>query len=236
MSKIVLIMPAFNPLPSLVPFIKSLQQLDIEKIVVVNDGSEAKCAPIFQSLRELHCVVLEHGRNEGKGKALKTGFRHVMKHCQRIDGVITVGAHGQHRIEDVERILHTTQLFDDGIVLAVRQFRGQEIPLIHRFANRAASILFETFFNKRLVDIQSGLRYLPLQHLYWLKNVPGKGFSFDTNMLVEAIERKVPIYEVPIGQIRIKKNSVIFYDEIIHPSIMLQQIWQSFVRNKHRYD
>ncbi|PKC51098.1 hypothetical protein RhiirA1_484557, partial [Rhizophagus irregularis] len=33
-------------------------------------------------------------------------------------------------------------------------------------------------------------------------------------MLVEAIKRKVPIYEIPIGHLQYKKNSIIQYDEI----------------------
>ena len=236
MQNIVILIPAYNPLPSLLPFVESLQTLPVEAIIVVNDGSDEKCAPIFERLQEWGCIVLQHKDNIGKGKALKTGFHYILKHYKKSQGVITVGAHGQHRLEDVERILQTSHLFSDGIVLAVRQFRSKEVPLINFFANRAASILFETFFHKRLLDIQSGLRFLPKHHLFWLKNVSGNGFNFDTNMLVEAIKREVPIYEVPIGRVRVKKNSVIFYDEILHPSLMLQQVWHSFVKNKFKHE
>lgn len=236
MQNVVLLIPAYNPLPSLLSFVESLQTLRTASIVVVNDGSDTKCAPIFDHLQQIGCIVLHHKENIGKGQALKMGFNYVLKHCRKAQGVITVGAHGQHRLQDVERILQTTQLFSDGIVLAVREFRSKEVPLINFFANRAASVLFETFFHKRLLDIQSGLRFVPQQHLLWLKNVPGEGFNYDTNMLVEAIERDVPIYEVPIGYVRVKKNSVIFYDEIIHPSLMLQQIWQSFLKNKFKHE
>lgn len=234
LQDIALIIPAYNPLPSLVPFIQSLQELQVRDIIVINDGSDEKCKPTFEQIKQLGCIVLHHSSNLGKGKALKTGFKYILNYPKKVQGVITVGAHGQHRLEDVERIIHTSHLFSDGIVLAVRQFRSKDVPLINKFANRAASMLFETFFHKRLLDIQSGLRYLPLHHLFWLKNVPGSGFNFDTNMLVEAIERDIPIYEVPIGRVRVKKNSVIFYDEILHPSLMLQQIWQSFIKNKFK--
>ncbi|MER1998363.1 MAG: glycosyltransferase family 2 protein [Lysinibacillus sp.] len=236
MQNVVILIPAYNPLPSLLPFVESLQTLPVEAIIVVNDGSDEKCSPIFERLQESGCIVLQHKNNVGKGKALKKGFQYILKHYKKSQGVITVGAHGQHRIEDVERILQTSHLFTDGIVLAVRQFRSKEVPIVNLFANRAASILFEMFFNKRLLDIQSGLRLLPKHHLFWLKNVPGDGFNFDTNMLVEAIKRDVPIYEVPIGRVRVKKNSVIFYDEILQPSIMIQQVWQSFVKNKFKHD
>ena len=234
MHNVIILIPAYNPLPSLIPFIETLQALNVVQIVVINDGSAEKCQPIFNQLEANGCIVLQHAANKGKGQALKTGFLYILKEYKKVQGVITVGAHGQHRIEDVERILHTSQLFSDGIVLGVRQFHSKEVPLLNLFANKAASMLFETFFHKRLMDIQSGLRYIPKHHLFWLKNVAGTGFNYDTNMLVEAVQRDIPIYEVPIGRVRVKKNSVIFYDEVIHPSLMLQQVWVSFLKNKFK--
>ena len=234
MHNVIMLIPAYNPLPSLIPFVKSLQALGVIQIVVINDGSAEKCRTIFEELEAKGCKVLQHADNQGKGQALKTGFLYILKEYKKVQGVITVGAHGQHRIEDVELILNTSQLFSDGIVLGVRQFRSKEVPLLNLFANKAASVLFETFFHKRLMDIQSGLRYISKHHLFWLKNVAGMGFNYDTNMLVEAVQRDIPIYEVPIGRVRVKKNSVIFYDEVIHPSLMLQQVWVSFLKNKFK--
>lgn len=234
MHNVIILIPAYNPLPSLIPFIESLQALNVVQIIVINDGSAEKCRSIFEELEAKGCMLLQHEDNIGKGQALKTGFLYILKQYKKIQGVITVGAHGQHRIEDVELILHTSQLFSDGIVLGVRQFRSKEVPLLNVFANKAASMLFKTFFHKRLLDIQSGLRYIPKQHLFWLKNVAGTGFNYDTNMLVEAVQRDIPIYEVPIGHVRVKKNSVTFYDEVIHPSLMLQQVWVSFLKNKFK--
>ena len=235
MHQIAILIPAYNPLPSIIPFVESLLSLEIEALIVVDDGSEEKYASVFEQLKQLpDCTVLRHEQNIGKGKALKTGFNYILKHHKQLHGVITVGAHGQHKLEDVALILNTSQLFSDGIILGVRQFRSKEIPLVNFFANRAASMLFETFFHKRLLDIQSGLRFIPKHELFWLKNVPGERFNFDTNMLVEALKRDIPIYEVPIGRVKVKKNSVIFYDEVLHPTLMLQQIWVSFLKNKFK--
>ena len=66
----------------------------------------------------------------------------------------------------------------------------------------------------------------------WLRKVSGEHFDFDTNMLVEALRRDVPIYEIPIGYAKLRKNSMMNYDEVIGAKKMLQQIWTTFLKSK----
>lgn len=233
MGNIIVVIPALNPLPSLLAFVEQLKTADIKKVLIINDGSGERYAPIFQELcNQPHCIVLEHERNAGKGRALKTGFDYIMEHEKDVGGLLTVGAHGQHTIEDVELMLESAKLFADGVVLGVRQFRSREMPVSSFLGNQAASILFELLFHHRLLDIQTGLRYIPKRELYWLRKVEGEQADYDTNMLVAAIRRKVPIYEIPIGEAKVRKNSIMHYDELIGAKKMLQQVWKTFLASK----
>lgn len=232
-EQVMIIIPALNPLPSIITFVEKLRLTSISKIVIINDGSAMKYQPIFEELRTVtDCTVLQHGENKGKGRALKTGFAHILKHEKKIHTILTVGAHGQHTLEDIEQMLESAKVFSDGIVLGVRRFRSNEMPTFSFIGNRAATILFELLFRKRLLDIQSGLRLIPKQELLWLIKVPGEKFDYDLNMLIEAIRRDVPIYEIPIGYARMRKNSLMHYDEIVNMSKNLQSIWKSFLKNK----
>lgn len=225
----IVVIPAFNPLRSLIPFVEQLKRIEVSKIIIVNDGSAEKYKPIFDELREVErCIVLEHEKNKGKGRALKTGFEYILKNDRHANGVLTVGAHGQHSIVDIELIIETVKIFSDGIILGIREFRSKNMPKRSFIGNRAASVLFELLFHRRLLDIQTGLRYIPRQELGWLRKVHGEQFNFDTNMLVEALRRDITIYEVPIGYAKLKKNSIISYDEITNPATVLHQIWNSF--------
>lgn len=233
MENIIIIIPAFNPLQSLIHFIDKLLNVKVKKVIVVNDGSYGKYEPIFHEISlKANCIILKHNENIGKGQALKTAINYVLKNDRNIDGVLTAGAHDQHKIADIQLLIETKDLFSDGIIIGTRQFLSKDLPPGSFIGNRATSILFEILFHRRLLDIQSGLRYIPKKELFWLRHVHGKKFSYDTNMLVEAIKRKVPIYEVPIGYARLKKNSIIQYDEIMNTKIILSQIWQSFKKNK----
>lgn len=236
MVKTVVIIPALNPLNSLIDYVKNIQKFDIEGVIIINDGSDEKYQVVFDELRKLDdCIVLDHEQNKGKGRALKTGFQYVIKNLTHVKSVLTVGAHGQHKLDDVQQILHNATIFSDGIILGVRNFHSKDVPLSSSIGNRAASMLFSLLFHKRLLDTQTGLRYITKQQLYWLVKVPGESFSYDTNMLVEAIKRNIPIYEIPIGHIKLKKNSIMFYDEIANTHKLLQQMLITYSKNRKHH-
>lgn len=228
MEQTIVLIAALNPLPTIVHFVEKLKTLAIEKIIIINDGSDVKYNEIFKQLLKQDCIVLTHERNIGKGQALKTGMKYIVKSPLHAKGIVTVGAHGQHSILDVEQILASTKIFSDGIVLGIREFKGSDYPIISKIQNRASSMLFELFFHKRLLDTQTGLRYIPREHVSWLLKVNGESFRYDTNMLIEAIKRKVPLYEVPIGHAKLRKNAIIYYDEVTNHAQVLQQIWNNF--------
>lgn len=234
MEKVVAIIPALNPLNSLLQFVEELFTLEFEKIIIVNDGSDEKYKSIFDQLNQLEkCIVIEHEQNYGKGKALKTGFHYILKSLPKTRALLTVGAHGQHKIEDIKLIISNAKIFSDGIILGIRNFNSREVPFWSSLGNQAATILFQLLFHKRILDTQTGLRFIPKKELSWLLNVSGDSYSYDTNMLVEAIDRKVPIYEIPIGHLEFRKNSIIYYDEILNMKKVIQQIIKSYTRHRN---
>lgn len=232
MEQVIVMIPALNPLPVLLQFVRKLRALPIANIIVINDGSEEKYNCLFEQLQQEGCQVLTHDKNLGKGRALKTGMEYILKSRMQIKGIITVGAHGQHSVLDVEQVLSSTKIFSDGIILGIRDFKDSDYPFISKLQNRAYSMMFELLIRKRLLDIQTGLRYIPRGNLPWLCKVKGESYHYDTNMLIEAIRRKVPVYEVPIGHAKLRKNSIIYYDEVLKPTKIFQQLWSNFLHKR----
>lgn len=233
MNAVVIVIPAFNPLASIISYVERLLELAVVEIVIINDGSDSKYESIFTSLSTIErCTIITHENNYGKGHTLKTGFDYVLQSKWKTNGVITVGAHGQHSILDIEQMIASTKIFSDGIILGVREFKSKEVPIASFVANRTVSMLFELFFQKRLLDTQTGLRYIPHFLLSWLKTVPGETYNYDLNMLVAAIRRNIPIYEVPIGEAKLKKNSIIYYDEVLEPKQLFAQLWLNYMKRQ----
>lgn len=227
----IIVIPAFNPLTTLISTVEKLKKKITSHIIIVDDGSDNKYSYIFKILQE-HCTILTHDQNKGKGRALKTAFVHILSEHIKAEGIVIVGAHGQHSVLDVEQIVSSTKIFSDGLILGIREFHAPDVAISSYLGNRAASFLFHFFFHRRLLDTQTSLRYIPYKELNWLKNVRGEQFNYDTNMLVAAIKRRIPIYEVPVGHAKLKKNSIIYYDEVMDFRIICQQMWESYIKRE----
>ena len=95
---VAVVIPAYNPdfrLPAFVAELRRTQRFN--RIIVVDDGSRAECASIFDCLALFpEVVVLRHAVNLGKGAALKTGLNHCCWACPEAIGAVTADADGQH--------------------------------------------------------------------------------------------------------------------------------------------
>lgn len=234
MKNIVAIIPAYNPQQSLITYVHQLLATTITQIVIVNDGSDQKYNELFEDLMKIdRCQVLQHNGNIGKGGALKTAFAYLRKQSRMYHGVLTVGAHGQHTLQDVKLILTMTRVFSEGIVLGVRNFHSVDSTFLSYWGNRATSLFFELLYHRKLMDTQTGLRYISIKELPWLMKVKGEKYDYDTNMLIAALKRKCPIFEVEIGQLRVKKNTIIHYDEITNAGTLITRMLMNYLKPRN---
>src|SRR5579875_519680 len=151
MSNCAIIIPALNPSKSLIDYVKTLLANDIPHVIVVNDGSRQELADIFQELNCLDgCTVLHHEVNRGKGRALKTAFQYVLQYHHDLDGVITADAYGKHSIPDVLNISGKLVNTDKEIILGVRDFSQENVPVRSLIGNRITSFLLQLFYGGKL--------------------------------------------------------------------------------------
>ena len=103
-KKQLIVIPAYQPLESLVPLTKEIFEI-FENVLVIDDGGQEKYAHIFKQLDEMGAIIVTHAINQGKGRALKSAINYCLLHpevCQA--GIITVDADGQHRPADISKI------------------------------------------------------------------------------------------------------------------------------------
>lgn len=232
MERVIICIPAFNPTKALLSLVEALIHHDLTDIFVVNDGSDKKAQPIFDALTQHQEVSIIHlSQNGGKGAAVKAAIEVILERHQKVDGIITCGADFQHRIEDILTIINNIRLFKDGIIIGMRLPNRDDTSFIHRLQIKATSKLFHLLFKKTLLDFQSGLRFYPYHMLSWIYHCAGNNYLFDTNVMIEAIERNVPIYEIPIGKTRITQSSFLHYDEFTHPTKLAGHLLSSYLKN-----
>lgn len=172
-------------------------------VVVVDDGSGPASADALAAVRALGATVLTHGRNRGKGAALRTGIAHV-RAAHPGEHVVTADCDGQHRPQDVAAV--EGALEPGRMVLGERRFTGA-VPARSRLGNAVSRGLFALASGVRVADAQTGLRGLPADALPWVGAVPGDRFEHEQRVLLEAARRRVPLHGVPIATVYLDGNS-----------------------------
>jgi glycosyltransferase involved in cell wall biosynthesis len=204
-----ILIPALNPDERLLGVVAELQTFDPAcRVVIVNDGSNPACAPVFEALGKTRGVeVLAHERNLGKGAALKTGLRHLLQTEPDKNGstIVTADADGQHLPIDILAVAAAAQREPSVLVLGARQFSA-DVPLRSRFGNDLTRFLFGEITGHPLPDTQTGLRAIPRSLIGRIIESSLNGYEFELEMLLLAAQSHTPIRSAPIQTVYLSDN------------------------------
>jgi putative flippase GtrA len=204
-TRSVVAIPALQPSEDLPELVYALIGNHVD-VIVVDDGSGPGYDDIFDLCSALGATVHRLEENHGKGYALRQAFL-VADNVFPGHGVVTADADGQHRLDDILTIrqnLDTSAVgnpADQQIVLGVREFPKQEVPLRSRFGNMVSAAVFRLVTGVKLGDTQTGLRGIPATHLEWVASLPGDRYELEYTMLVRAAREGVGLRQVPIGTV-----------------------------------
>lgn len=204
----IVVIPAYEPDEKLLKTVSELQNEIGFPIVVVNDGSSAECAPVFEQLEGREGVtVLRHEVNRGKGRAMKTAFEHIKKCCglESDDGIVTVDADGQHLIPDIKRVCEAFRKEPDSLVIGGRRFKGK-VPLRSRFGNAMTRFVFALTTGVRVHDTQTGLRAFGVSRLDDMLAIGGERYEYEINQLMTCTKKNIRINEIEIETVYLNEN------------------------------
>lgn len=207
----VILIPAYKPDKQILSnIVEQIAAFDVTKIIIVDDGSGSDYKFVFAHLETMCKVsVLYHQNNQGKGAALRTGFRHVLESKVICGNVITVDADGQHLPEDVAKLIKEIEKYPDDLILGVRRFKGsdQEIPLRSLLGNKITCLIFRGVVGRTISDTQTGLRGIPRYLLKDIISLTSERYAFELEMLLTLLQRGIPCKEVSIATVYEDNNS-----------------------------
>lgn len=204
---IAIVIPSLNPDGTLPEYVAALREiLPGSPIVLVDDGSDAAHAAVFGDCAGVAAdvVVLRHGINQGKGRALKTAFAYLLERHPRLVGCVTCDSDGQHLPEDVRRCAEALSADHEALVLGCRAFAQSHVPLRSRFGNTFIRSFFSVATGRRFLDTQTGLRAIPASFMRELLDCRGERFDFETRMLLSLGARRM--VQLPIETVYLNGN------------------------------
>lgn len=162
------------------------------EIIVVDDGSEDGTADVCA---RYDIKVVSHPYPKGNGAAIKTGAR-----AAHGNTLIFMDADGQHKPEDIPRLLEQFNLGYD-MVVGARQ-SGSQAGLHRAAANDLFSRFASWMVMQPIADLTSGFRVVHAarfrQFLYLLPN----GFSYPTTITMSFFRAGYSVSYVPINSPR----------------------------------
>jgi hypothetical protein len=153
------------------------------RVIVVNDGSRDHTGAIAA---QNGARVLRHRTNQGKGASLVDGMRAAM--AEGAVSVVTLDGDGQHRPDDVPRLLACGLAWPGHIVIGSRRTSDSAAPRARFIANRVADFWISWAARHPIDDSQSGFRVYPAELVRLIAARPplARGFAFESEILIEA--------------------------------------------------
>lgn len=228
-ENICILIPSLNPDEKLLKTIEGLKEVGFKNFVIVDDGSDAKHQKNFPATdKENNFIVLRHSFNKGKGAAIKTAFKFILKYSTTIEGVITVDGDGQHAPEDVKKCAEALLNEGDKIILGCRDFSLPQVPSRSKFGNNTTKFIFKTLCGIKISDTQTGLRGFPVKHLPFMLNIKGERFEYETNMLLKFKQAGIELHEVTIATLYDEEDHVSHF-KTIRDSIRVYRFILGFI-------
>jgi glycosyltransferase involved in cell wall biosynthesis len=207
-ARLAIVIPAFDEAATIGAVVRGCLALPGRpRVIVVDDGSTDDTAVLAA---EAGAELLPQGTNRGKGDSLRRGMRAAL--AGAAGWIVTLDADGQHRPEDIPRLVAAAATWPGHVVIGARRAAGfGQVPAARRIANRIADFWVSWAARRPVPDSQSGFRVYPGALAALLVHGGGRAerFAFESEALIEAGRRGFGFVAVPIPAI---------YDPALRPS------------------
>ena len=152
--------------------------------------------------------MIEHKKNMGLGRALKTGFEYSFLKGKYNDVIVSMDTDNSHTVSLSYKMAENIFYKKKDILIASRYQLSSKIKGLNywrKSLSLGAAILYKIFFPiKNIKDYTSGFRAFRLGVIKkaWKKNknfFSEKGFSASADILLKLYKFKLNFYEVPIN-------------------------------------
>lgn len=201
-TNVAVLIPAYFEENHIGPVAKrACEQLDT--VLVIDDGSTDRTS---DEARKNGAEVIRHEVNQGKGAAVKTGFRELV--ARGFEYVLILDGDGQHRPEEIPEFLREANVSHAGFIVGNRMSDVRTMPFVRKMTNRYMSWRISKVCGQWIPDTQCGFRMIRrdvVPHLF----CETSNFDYETEMLLIAAQKGFRILAVPVSTVYGEEKSKI---------------------------
>ena len=189
--KITVGIPAYNEEKNIAKIIVKLKKT-VDQIIVCDDGSTDSTYAIAESLG---AIVINHPKNLGYGSAIRSIFLKAREINAEV--LVTIDADGQHKIEDVKKVIKPIVDGQADISIGSRFLEeGDNSPKYRKLGIKIITKVTNSSLSEKITDAQSGFRAYNNKVLQSL-TPSDTGMGISTEILIKSSNLGLKIAEVP---------------------------------------
>ena len=185
--------PVYNEGKNIASVIVKLKKLGYD-IIVCNDGSTDLTAEIAE---KMGVIVINHPKNLGYGAGIRSIFLKAKE--LDVDILVTFDGDGQHRTQDISKIIEPILKGEADIVIGSRFLNDDDstVPNYRKIGIKTITGLINVVTKKKITDSQSGFRAYNKKTIQQI-TPSDYGMGVSTEILIKADKKLLKITEVPI--------------------------------------
>lgn len=193
--RILIAIPAYNEEKVIFGVIHDVKKNGYENILIVNDGSSDKTK---EKSEEAGAIVVSHFKNCGLGVGIRTALKYAQKN--KFDILVTFDADGQHKAEDITRVVAPILKDKADVVVGARDLNNKHVPKMRRLILSLSNFYTWALFGMLSHDSQSGFRAFSRLAIEKI-NLHSERMEVSSEIFSEIVRRRLKYEEVPIGVI-----------------------------------
>lgn len=197
MKKITILIPVYNEVNTLAQILEKVEQTDFcgleKEIILIDDYSTDGTRDLYKNY---DYKVLYHEYNQGKGAALRTGFKEATG-----DIIVIQDADLEYDPADYAPIV---QMILDGKadVCYGSRFLGEKpsrsCVFHHLLGNKFLSLLTNILYGSTLTDMETCYKAFKAEFIKGIE-IKSNRFDFEPEITAKVLKRGARLYEVPIS-------------------------------------
>lgn len=195
--KVSVVIPVYNEKDTIQQIYEAVKAVDLDKeIILVDDCSTDGTREILQTLRDDTARIVLHERNQGKGAALRTGFRNATG-----DIVIIQDADLEYDPGQYPKLIRPILEGKADVVYGSRFMTGEYRRVLffwHMVGNKVLTLLSNMFTNLNLTDMETCYKVFRREVLEKIQ-IEEDRFGFEPEITAKIAKLDVRIYEVGIS-------------------------------------
>jgi glycosyltransferase involved in cell wall biosynthesis len=197
------------------------------KIVAIDDGSNPPL--VKKDFLGMEIEWIRHNQNQGKGAALKSGFRYLLS-IPNVDPLITMDGDMQHPPELIPEFLKKYQADNAKVIIGSRKKSPKLMPFHRILSNAVTSLIISLLIGQFVRDSQCGFRLYSREVIEKIKLSENR-FHLESEMIIKSGWQNYKINYIPVPTIYNEAPSAIrnFSDTINFITLIIRLIKERLV-------